>query len=306
MKKAIVTGATGFIAKNLIEELTEHGYEVWAVVRNEQSDITQIISYNPHIVYCDLARIDRIVDEHLIPAGVYECFYHLAWTGNSGEERGDYEIQLKSVRYTVQAAYVAKALGCKKIIVSGSVTQLMYRDYLRQDCITPDKVTCYAVGRMSAEAFLKCLCPSIGIDFGWAYIANIYGVGDKTKNFVNYLINSYSGGITPDLTPAEQLADFIYVSDVARGLRYLAERGKKNTSYYIGYGEPKPLKEFVEVIHRIIAPEIESGIGRKTFNGLNVAFDEIDYLKLNRETGFETEVPFEVGIRRVIDEKYVN
>ncbi len=303
MRKAIVTGATGFIAKYLIEELTSQGYEVWAIVRNEKSDVKNIAPFKPHIVYCDLNKIDRLIGENLIPVDTYECFYHLAWTGNSGEERGDYKIQLDTVKYTVQAAYIAKELGCKKIVVSGSVTQLMYRDYLRQDCITPEIVTCYAVGRMAAESFLKCLCPSIGIEYGWAYIANIYGAGDKTNNFVNYLIQNYSKGITPELTPGEQLADFIYVSDVARGLRYLAERGKKNTSYYIGYGSPKPLKEFVEVIHRIIAPEIESGIGRKAFNGMDIAYDKIDYLKFNRETGFKANVAFDVGIRQVIDEK---
>ena len=59
----------------------------------------------------------------------------------------------------------------------------------------------------------------------------------------------------------------------------------------------------MEVIHRIIAPEIESGIGRKAFNGMDIAYDKIDYLKFNRETGIKANVAFDVGIRQVIDEK---
>ena len=36
MKKVLVTGATGFLGKYVVEELVEHGYQVRAFGRNSQ------------------------------------------------------------------------------------------------------------------------------------------------------------------------------------------------------------------------------------------------------------------------------
>ena len=47
MKKAIVTGAGGFLGSYLCNELAKQGIEVFAVVRNKNSDVSRID--NSHI-----------------------------------------------------------------------------------------------------------------------------------------------------------------------------------------------------------------------------------------------------------------
>lgn len=300
LKTAIVTGANGFIGHHFLKELSKEGYYVIAVVRNEQEKIDNISCLdNVQIVYCDMCEMRKLKD--IVDKDVSQStFYHLAWAGNSGAARGDYALQLDNAKYTVEAAKVASELGCNRFVVTGSVTQLMYRDYLRCDEVKPEIVTCYAVGKMAAEAMLKCVCTELNIELCWAYIANFYGADDTTNNFINFLIANYKKKATPELTPAEQLADFMYVTDVALALRLLGEKGTANTSYYIGYGEPKPLKTFIEIIHQKIAPEIESGIGRKPFSGMNIDFDKIDYKKFSRDTGFKPTITFDTGIEKVI------
>ncbi len=99
------------------------------------------------------------------------------------------------------------------------------------------------------------------------------------------MIRSYTRGEVPSLTSAEQFADFAYVTDIARALMYACEKGKKNTAYYVGYGHPRPLKEFIIELRNIVNEKIESGIGLKDFNGHNVDFTKIDVEKLTRDTG---------------------
>ena len=194
-------------------------------------------------------------------------------------------------------------MNVKRMIVSGSVTQLMYRDYLTEDNIKPEMVTCYAIGKISTEYLCKCLCTKYNIDLCWAYISNFYGADDPTNNFINFLVKNYKSGIVPTLTPADQLADFAYVTDIAKGLMYACEKGKSNTSYYIGYGNPRPLKEFIRAVRDIVNPQIESGIGKKNFNGMNVDFSKIDVEKLARDTGYRADISFEEGIRYILKEK---
>ncbi len=302
LKTALVTGANGFVGHHLVRLLSENGYRIYAVIRNEQENISNIKGIeNVEIVYCDMEEIEKLAEK--IEDRDIAYAYHLAWAGSSGNLRMDYELQLKNTLWTCRLIEVLAQMEIKRIIISGSVTQLMYREYLTEDGISPEMVTCYAVGKISTEYMCKCLCAKYDIDLCWAYISNFYGADDPTKNFINFLIENYSQNVVPTLTPAEQLADFAYVTDIAKGLLYACERGKRNTSYYIGYGSPKPLKEFILKVRDIINPELESGIGKKAFNGMNVDFSKIDVQKLSRDTGYCADITFEEGIRLIFKDK---
>lgn len=298
MRKAIVTGANGFVGRYLLRELTKQGYDIWSIVRNSDEDISCIEELNSNIVYCDLKDIIKL--DEIVKERNFDCFYHLAWAGSSGDGRKNYQLQLNNAKACADAASVAAKLGCKRFVGAGSVTELMYDDYLKQDGSEPEMVTCYAIGKMAAEYLSRCVCTENGVEFLWAYISNFYGVGDQSQNFLNFLIRAYSSGATPTLTSGNQDADFMYVSDVARGLRMMGESGCSGKHYYLGYGSPRPLKEFVKMIRDIVAPEMETGLGKKEFHGLNVDFNAIDIEKLKRDTGFTPQVDFEDGIRRTI------
>ena len=295
LKNVLVTGANGFVGHHLVQLLSEAGYKIYAVIRNEQEEISNISNLeNVSIVYCDMEEIGTLPE--LINDRNIDYAYHLAWAGSSGDLRMNYELQLKNTLWTCKLIEALAIMKIKRIIISGSVTQLMYRDYLTQDEIEPEMVTCYAVGKISTEYMCKCLCTQYGIDLCWAYISNFYGADDPTNNFINFLIKNYSENSVPILTSAEQVADFAYVTDIAKGLMYACEKGKKNTSYYIGYGNPQPLKEYILKVRDIVNPEIESGIGKKNFNGMNVDFSKIDVNKLSRDTGYKADIDFEKGI----------
>ena len=269
MKGAIVTGANGFMGHHLVQTLIDNDYKVYAVIRSEESEVSCIDQLpNVKLVYCDMKNWDSLPEK--IDGAQIEYVYHLAWAGSSGDLRKNYELQMENVLSTCKLIEAMKRMQIKRLLVAGSVTQLMYRDYLTEDQISPEMVTCYAIGKISAEYLCKCLCTEYGIDLCWTYISNFYGADDTTNNFINFLIRSYTRGEVPSLTSAEQFADFAYVTDIARALMYACEKGKKNTAYYVGYGHPRPLKEFIIELRNIVNEKIESGIGLKDFNGHNV------------------------------------
>lgn len=61
MKKAIVTGATGFIGKFLVRELVKQNVEVIAVVRRGTKNLNTINALPVKIVECNIA------DYHMLP-----------------------------------------------------------------------------------------------------------------------------------------------------------------------------------------------------------------------------------------------
>ena len=89
MKRAIVTGANGFIGKTLVNALLEKEYEVVALdVKFED------LLLNNDAVIC-VNVMDKEISElkELIPSAKYDCFFHLAWAGTSGPGRADYSVQ---------------------------------------------------------------------------------------------------------------------------------------------------------------------------------------------------------------------
>ena len=115
MKKAIVTGANGFIGSWLIKELLKNNVEVIAVVRNEKSNIESIANIEGlRIVYCDLNEI-QILPEKIADRDI-DVFYHLAWSGSVDVNRIDEKLQMHNALWTVDAVRVASELKCKSFI----------------------------------------------------------------------------------------------------------------------------------------------------------------------------------------------
>lgn len=77
----------------------------------------------------------------------------------------------------------------------------------------------------------------------------------------------------------------------------MAEKGKAFNRYYIGSGEPKPLREFLLEMRDIVNPEAELGLGDIPFKGVDISYDQFDLKKVERDTGYQNEVPFAEGIR---------
>lgn len=298
-KSAIVTGSSGFLGNYLVNELLAENYEVWAILRDDKKINELAWIQRVHTVFCELNIISNLPSR--IKERGFDCFFHLAWSGSFGTDRENYELQMQNAAAAGNAALVAAELGCRRFVGAGSVTELMYGPYFQTDGSKPEMVSCYAIGKMAAEYICRSVCTAKNIDYIWSYISNFYGVGDKTNNFINFLSQSYLRGTSPALTSGNQLADFMYVTDVAYALRLLGESGKVGCCYYVGNGHPKPLKQYVLAIRDAINPALETGLGCKEFRGLNIDFSKIDMGKLERDTGFKAQIPFEQGMIKAIE-----
>ena len=61
MRKAIVTGATGFIGRFLVRELVNQGVEVIAIVRSGSHNLESIEDLPVRIVECDLKNLRFLI-----------------------------------------------------------------------------------------------------------------------------------------------------------------------------------------------------------------------------------------------------
>lgn len=295
--KAIVTGANGFIGKTLVKALLENDYSVLALdIRFDDSLLS-----NPK-VFC-LNVLDKTIDEieNNIEKVPYDCFFHLAWAGTSGPVRADYNVQLNNVKLTCDYIKVCKNIGCKRFIYASSINEMETYEYLQSDDINPSGGYIYGTGKLAAHLMGETVAKMNEVEFIPVIITNIYGVGEKSARMIYTSIKKLLNNERCSFTSGHQMYDFIYLTDAINSIVEIAKKGRPFNRYYIGSGEPKPLREFLIKMRDIVNPSVEIGLGDIPFNGKDISYSQFDFKKVERDTGYRNKVSFEDGIKMTAD-----
>ncbi len=298
MKKALVTGASGFIGRALTKELLSHGVEVIALVpKGDKSKLpaSELIKAVPMELSVVRASLP------LIPEDNYDIFYHFAWAGSAGAARADTVLQLNNVQWTIDCLRLAKEIGCKRFVCAGSIMEheTMAAAYTQGN--KPGLGYIYGGAKLTAHVMCMSVAADIGIELVWPEITNAYGPGELSPRMVNSTIRKCISGETPQFTAGTQNYDFVYIEDVARAFYLIGEKGKPFHEYLIGSSTARPLKEFLLEMKASIAPELDFVFGEIPFTGINLPLSKFDCSKTEADTGFRAEVSFAEGTRRTME-----
>ena len=293
MRNVIVTGANGFIGKTLVKSLLEKGFHIVALDIRFDDDLKN----DPRIVCVNVLNKTLSELEKDIPKIDYLCFFHLAWAGTSGPVRADYVMQLNNVKLTCDYVRLCKDIRCNRVIYASSINEMETYEYLQSDDIEPSGGYIYGSGKLAAHLMGETVAKINGIEFIPVIITNIYGVGEKSARMIYTSINKLIHKEHCSFTAGYQTYDFIYLTDAINSIIAVAEKGKSFNRYYIGSGEPKPLREFLLEMRDIVDPKAEIGLGDIPFKGVDISYDQFDLKKVQRDTGYVNQVSFSEGIK---------
>ena len=292
-KKVLVTGANGFIGKMLVNALLKKDYYIVAL----DNRFDDILAQNPDVCCIPVGGKSFEDLRREIPTDDYACFFHLAWAATSGLARADYNIQLNNVKLTCDYMLLCKDIGCKRAVYASSINEMETYEYLQSDDNDPSGGYIYGTGKLAAHLMGQTVAKINGVEFLPVIITNIYGVGEKSQRMIYTSIRKLLKGEHCSFTAGYQTYDFIYITDAINAIIAVAEKGKPFNRYYIGSGEPKPLRAFLMEMRDIVAPDAEIGLGDIPFKGADICYDQFDLKKVERETGYQNQVTFAEGIR---------
>ncbi|HML37237.1 MAG TPA: NAD-dependent epimerase/dehydratase family protein [Bacillota bacterium] len=304
MKSAVITGANGFVGRALTEELRRQGIRVLAVARGRDEPVRDAQTVPPESnlaqivpVTLDLARLAQLPT---LTEERWDVFYHLAWSGTSGEGRKDINAQLFNIEASVEAVRVAKSLGCSRFIGAGSIMEREILAASAEPQARPGSGHIYSAAKLAAHQMSRCMAAELGISHIWAAITNAYGEGEASPRLLNTILRKILRDEELSFTSAVQNYDFIHVEDVARAFRLLGQRGTPFAQYTVGSGRARPLRDFLRELYQTVIPDREPSFGGISFEGVSLPLEAFDTAPLYRDTGFVPEIGFPEGICRTM------
>ena len=297
MKNVIISGASGFIGSTLVNELLKRDYNIVAIDRI----FSEAFLSNKNITCVDATNKTALELIKDIPNQSYSCFFHLAWAATSGPGRADYNVQLNNVKMACDYVKLCSQIDCKRIVYASSINEMETYEYLQSDDVEPSGGYIYGTGKLAAHLMGETVAKLNSVEFIPVIITNIYGVGERSARMIYTSLVKLINGERASFTAGYQTYDFIYITDAINSIIAVSENGKAYNRYYIGSGEPKPLREFLIEMRDVVAPDVELGLGDLDFKGIDISYDQFDLKKVEKDTGYKNQIPFKQGIKMTAD-----
>lgn len=241
-KNVILTGSRGFLGKILVKELLKKGYIVYEILR-PQKKYLHYDDRNVIPVYSELNDLERL--KNIFENLVIDCIFHLAWSGSRGLNRDDYSIQLKNLNDSNELFSIAEKIGVRRFIMTGTISEQLIEQFSINSQI---KLTYYAMFKFFSRLSLLKKSIESKTDFVWAQLSNLFGREDNSDNIIPYTVECMLQNKTAYFSKADQLYDFLNVDDAAKALILISESILSKKFYYIGSGNPRILRKFLEAI----------------------------------------------------------
>lgn len=241
----LLTGATGFVGRQVLGSLLEKGAEVVPVIRPESAGkLPSSASLQKAILTEDLfAQGESWWRQRLQDI---DTLVHVAWYA----EPGKYQFSPENVNCligTLRMAQAAAQVGVKRLVGVGTCFEYAQSDRPLSVDSPLAASSPYAACKAAAYFALTQLLPQYGVQFAWCRLFYLYGEGEDARRLVPAIRKNLSEGRPVELTTGTQVRDFLDVSEAGRQIADVA-LSDKTGAFNICSGKPVTVRELAESI----------------------------------------------------------
>ena len=295
--KILLTGATGFLGCHVARLLLQNSCEVYTIIR-PGSDTWRINDILPflHIEYYDFTQIRNL--DHILEKIRPDVCIHLAWHMGPGSLT-----DLENVDVLSSSLYLAvrlASLGCKKLVIAGTCFEYdAERGYVSEDSPTKPS-NLYAASKQALHSVVDQLSTATGMEISWLRLFFLYGPYEGLHRLVPSVVTSLLRTESIDLTPGEQVRDFIHVEDAASAV-WAITTSSLIGAVNVGSGCPWTVRHAVGRIGAIMGRSDLLNFGALEYRSADPMFLCANNTYLKDNTSWKPRLDLEAGLQQTVE-----
>ncbi len=300
MKRALITGAAGFVGANLARHLLASGNKVHIICRPD-SDFWRLDDVRNDLQTHDISLSDaealQVCVKKINPDWIFHLAAHGAYSWQNDIER----VMSTNVVGTANLLSACVKTNCEAFIAAGSSSEYGYKDHAPAEDERVDPNSEYAIAKAAATHFCKLYAQKYGVPTAVLRLYSVYGSYEDKDRLIPTIIANGLQGKFPPLVDPEIARDFIYIEDTISAFIAAATKEIKPGSVYnVGTGKQTTLRDVVSTAREIFdikqQPQWGSMPNRKWDTSVWVANNE----KLCRELSWQPKYSFKEGLAKTI------
>ena len=292
MKRALVTGASGFVGRSTVVALKRLGYEVHGVARTVAPQV-------PVDRWHEADLLEPSAAERLAPEAEPSHLVLLAWTTRHGSYWEDPANQ-DWVTATQRLVGAFAEAGGERVVLGGSCAQYDWSEAApMSETLTPRRPsTRYGRAKQAAEELLAEAAAPAGLSAATALLFFPYGPYEQPERLVPSVVRRLLEDEEARTSTGRQVRDFLHVHDCGRALAAVVD-AELTGPVNIGSGNGTSVADVATTLAEIVGREDllrlgELGDGDETRVVADVG-------RLAGELGFEPRYGLEDGLRDTVE-----
>jgi len=298
-KKVLITGASGFVGRNLFEKMKELETDVTGTYFNKNID---------GLIHCNLTDYEQV--NNLVRGQDYVFMVAARTYGAKVLKEAPTAMVRDTITMDANVLEASRIHKVKKVsyISSSTVYQESYNT-LSEDDLDWNKDPYHAyMGVGWVKRYIEKLCEfysQIGLPTVIVRPTNIYGKYDKYEEGKSHFVTAIIKRVLEGQNPLEvwgtgsAVKDFVYIDDFIRDLLKVFINCNKFDIFNICYGSNYTIKEVVEEIIKIIDPNRQIVFDPSKPD--SIPFKSVTRNKLDALYGKESYTSLHEGLKKVIE-----
>lgn len=243
--KVLVTGATGFVGRQVLRALANQGLSTRVVIRDGTDTRLEAVQGLDRV----MTTADLFTENAQWWAKVcdgIDTIVHAAWYAEPGQYLHSPK-NMDCLLGTLHMARGAVMAGVRRVVGLGTCLEYDVRQGMLTVETPLNPGTPYAGAKAAAYTALGSWLPTQGVEFAWCRLFYLYGEGEDERRLVPYLRAKLAIGEPAELTSGNQIRDFLDVREAGRMIVSVA-LGARQGAVNICSGVPITVRDFASTI----------------------------------------------------------
>lgn len=240
MIKVAITGASGFIGRNIISVLNKEEARVTAITRKKHKDLPTIENGK----WIELDINNPPYDMYKMIGGP-DIMIHLAWDGLPNYNSIHHIETELPAQYEFLNTLVRQ--GLKSLVVAGTCFEYGIINGPLSEDLTTNPSNSYGIAKDSLRRQLELLKNEVNFKFTWARLFYLYGEGQSSNSIYSQLKKAVKSSENKfNMSMGEQLRDYLHIKKAAQFLVNITLLNKDIGLVNICSGAPISIRRLVE------------------------------------------------------------